>query len=509
MIPLPDLNKGNYIVDLGEVEKAPPASTYTTISMVDPIPGTYPASRFDQSKQNQENGLRKRILAPIRDELGDVLVNEDRISDLYEFARQRILPQFHKCATVEFDKFMADHCYTGSKRERYEKAWEKYCQEGLDYKSGWVQAFLKDENAPPKSAFEKQPRVVQSRQYHFALRFGMHINDIEKQLYTKKGWGNGVSPTPVFGKGHNPLQRAKNIIKKTRPFIDWECLMFDLTAYDSTIKSELLGLCHMLYLHCNDNEELRWILKQQLKTTGYTKDFKYHVACGGRCSGDFDTSCGNALIMATLIWMYLTEKGIKGDQYCDGDDTLLFTERGAVDHEDIRNWFRDFGLVLRVEGVAHKLEEIEWCQCKPVLVRGRYCMTPNFRKRISHSLSSPKMSGGYMRAVADGELVISNGVPILGAYAKMIDRSSRGFQPGALEASQAYYYKNALKMKGKAVYTDVEPSDESRRSFFLAFGVTPQDQISYETQLHDQEIDPIGAVGVPKNWYENYSFLAG
>jgi hypothetical protein len=514
MTVLPVLNKTNTISDLGNVEGAPPRSTYSVLHMSDPIEGTYPASRFNQTKINQFNGLMKRILSVIQDVDGLVEVDEDRIFELNRFARQRVYPQFHECHTVEFDQFMRDHGYSGPRRVRYEQAWDKYLQEGLDYKSAWIQAFLKDENAPPKSAFEKQPRVVQSRQYHFALRFGMHLNDIEKQIYNKRGWSHKVPKTFVFGKGHNPRQRAKNIIKKFNNFTLCEVLMFDLTAFDSTIKRELLSFCHNIYLHCNDNPEFRWILKQQLKTVGYTSDFRYTVGCGGRCSGDFDTSCGNALIMATIIWMFLVEKDIKGDQYCDGDDTLLFVERGTVDHEEIRLFFRQFGLVLRVEGVAHSIEQIEWCQCKPVNITtatgDKYRMVPKYTKRISHALSSPKMSGGYMRAVADGELVISNGVPVLGAFAQLLDRSSLGYAPGELEASQVYYYKNALKMKGKSNnYGHLEPSDECRLSFARAFGISPEQQLLIEVRLHDQILDPTPGSGEPRTWVEVYTECGG
>lgn len=492
-LAFPPMGSKNKIRPLSdEVPSAPAASTYTVLNMeVLGMEKVYAPGRYNQSVQNQENGLRVRILPQRSDSAGVVEAKEEAIKELHDFVDTVVKRRFHKTRKTDFDTFMTNRGYTGAKRQRYEIAKMEYDLRGLSAKDAYVSAFIKDENQHPDTCAVKEPRIVQSRGYPFALTFGQHLEQIEHQVYGQKGWSTSRDKLPVFGKGHSPLKRGSVIKHKMRQFLDCEVTMFDLTAFDSTIKTGLLKAVHKIYKHCSSDEEFVWLMEQQLTTTGFTKNFAYFVGDGGRCSGDFDTSVGNALIMAMCLELYCRKQGWAFDMYCDGDDTLLFTERGVLDHEDISRFYRDLGMILRVEGVAHEIEQINWCQCHPVFVRGKYRMVPNPWKRISHSLSSPKMCGPYMKALALAETQIQNGVPILGAFAQLLDRSSQGYVPGTLEQSQVYQYKNALRSYGNSdLRTQVSVSDETRLSFFKAFGITADEQMAYEMNLDGCLLDP-------------------
>lgn len=489
----PPLGQHNKIRPLSDAAPSAPATSTYTVLRLD-IPGNdkiYEAGRFNQSTQNQENGLRVRILPERMDAAGVVEAKNEAIKELHDFVDSVVKRRFHKTRKTDFEIFMENRGYTGAKRQRYEMAKMDYDLNGLSEKDAYVKAFIKDENQHPKTCAEKQPRIVQSRGYAFALTFGQHLEQIEHQVYGQKGWSKSKERLPVFGKGHSPLKRGSVIKQKMKQFVDCEVTMFDLTAFDSTIKTGLLKAVHKVYKHCSSDEEFAWLMEQQLTTTGFTKDFAYFVGDGGRCSGDFDTSVGNALIMAMCLELYCRKQGWEFDMYCDGDDTLLFTERGVLNHDDISRFYRDLGMILRVEGVAHEIEQINWCQCHPVFVRGKYRMVPNPWKRVSHSLSSPKMCGPYMRALALAETQINNGVPILGAFAQLLDRSSQGFVPGTLEQSQIYQYKNALRSFGKSDNrTQVPISEETRLSYFKAFGITAEEQIAFEMDFDGCMLDP-------------------
>lgn len=480
-------------------------STYTVLRGGFVIPGIYVPAQFAQTRTNLLNGVYKRLTAQHSDAKGVVEPKKAALAHYANFCRKKIHRHFKRCKTVEFEQFIKERGYTGAKLERYKKAWVDYNEKGLEPKDSYINAFCKVENQDPQVSAVKQPRIVQSRGYTYALRFGQHLDGIEHQLYKFKGWGKGVEPSAVFGKGHCPLKRGKTILRKFKQFKDPEVLMFDLTGFDSTIKEALLRITHELYTKCNSAEEFAELLKQQLKTKGFTKYFSYTIGTGGRCSGDFDTSCGNAYLMATALACYCEVAGIeKWDLYCDGDDTLLFVEKGRVDHDSITKFYRDLGMILRVEGVAHQMEDIKWCQCKPVLIRGVYRMTPDFTKKISHLLSSSKMGGGYMRCVADNELQVSNGVPILGAFASLLDRSSTGYSAGVLPADMVYKYSNAVKSYGKALNRNcLEPTYEARQSFALAYGVSIADQVLWESQLDQCLLDPSNCKHLqPLEWFD-------
>lgn len=484
--------------------------TFYPVILLPFMPSVYPLqyvpTRFALGSQtNYENGLRVRILKEHVDKMGVVEPQPKALSALSKFCKLKLHRKFHSTEKATFDQFMEMRGYTGAKKERYLKAWDDYLKQGqtLKYKNSFISAFLKDENQPASVAKSKQPRVVQSRDYTYALQFGMFLSPIEKQMYRVKGLSKGVRPTSTFGKGHCPLKRAKTIQVKMSQFSRPEIVMFDLTGFDSTIKAGLLKIVHELYRSCNNALEFQQLMEWQLKTRGFIGDFTYTVGTGGRCSGDFDTSLGNAYIMAAVLAMYCEERGFpKWDMYCDGDDTLLFLETGVLDHSDITNFYRELGMILRVEGVAHAMEEIKWCQCTPVFVRGKYRMVPNYQKKISHLLSSPKMSYGYLRSLAANETLLSNGIPILGAFARCLDRSSTGHKETALEDGQIYAYKTALKSYGECPNrSPLQVDYETRVSFAKAFGVSIEEQVMYENLLDYVTLDPTTS-GDVFNWQE-------
>lgn len=464
----------------------------------------YVPTRFDlKSDSNIENGLEARLTKVQRDAEGVVEPQSAALRKLADFCRQEFHPKFRKTEKVSFEVFMQRRGYTGAKKERYQRAYQEYLDHGgLREKDSYISAFIKCENQPAKVAQAKQPRIVQSRNYSFALTFGMFLEEIEGQMYGYNGIGVGVRPTSTFGKGHCPLKRGRTIELKMKQFRKPEVVMFDLTGFDSTIKAGLLRIAHELYRHCNDAAEFQQLMRWQLRTRGFAGDFTYTIGTGGRCSGDFDTSLGNAYIMAAALAHYCHERKIaKWDMYCDGDDTLLFIEEGTLNHDDITSFYRDLGMILRVEGVAHTMEEINWCQCTPVFVRGKYRMIPNYRKKISHLLSSPKMCGGYLKSLALNEKLVSNGVPILASFASLLDRSSEGYAPGILDDSLQYSYKNSLKSYGDCPRRDpVEISYETRVSFAKAFGISIEEQVRQEILLDHTRLDVASIDSEVQKW---------
>lgn len=493
----PKMDPGNKMVTLKTSPHKHPTS-YPVLLLPLPLGVLqYIPTRFDlKNAVNIKNALQTRLLAERKDSEGVVVPDYSKIKAYTEHCR-RFHRFFRGTRMTEYETFMDERKYSGAKRARYEKAHEDFLQKGMRFKDSYISAFLKDENQCPN---EKQARVVQSRGYVFALRFGMHLHAIEKQLYRIKGWSKNVKPTYTFGKGHCPLKRAKVIGQKWSHFAAPECTMFDLTAFDSTLKKGLLKAIHELYRHCSNDAEFEELMRMQLTTRGYIGDFMYKVGVGGRCSGDFDTSLGNAYVMATALSMYATQSKIhKWDMYCDGDDTLFFTEKGSLNHTGITDFYKGLGMILRVEGVAHCLEDIKWCQNTPVFVRGTYRMIPDPRKKISHLLSNPKMSAGHLATLAQAETALSNGVPILGAFAQVLARSSQGADPTPLDNGLAYTYARDLSSYKQCPRRDPVQIDHATRvSFAKAYGYSVEQQVALELLLDKITLDPTWSAEVFK-----------
>jgi len=166
----------------------------------------------------------------------------------------------------------------------------------------------------------------------------------------------------------------------------------------------------------------------------------------------------------------------------------------------LTEWFLEMGFNMKVEAPVYVIEGIEFCQTHPVFVAGSYIMVRNFPKAISKDclslkeLSSPKVCKSWIDAVGQGGLALTGGIPVYQDFYSSYIRIAQGIQVPKVRQSSKRRHRTpdaeltggiAWLSKGMARhYQSISP--ETRHSFYLAFGVTPDMQELLE--LHYQKV---------------------
>jgi hypothetical protein len=132
------------------------------------------------------------------------------------------------------------------------------------------------------------------------------------------------------------------------------------------------------------------------------------------------------------------------------------------------------------------LEKIEFCQCHPVMDNnGKYIMVRDPRKAISKDavalkpLDNYKVARQWMAAIGEGGLSLTLSLPIYQEYYDMYRRNSCGSKP--LNSKEPTFRTDGMfRMSVGMKRTPTPISDNTRFSFWLAFGLTPEMQIAME-----------------------------
>lgn len=211
-------------------------------------------------------------------------------------------------------------------------------------------------------------------------------------------------------------------------------------------------------------------------------------------SGDKNTALGNCLLSSALGYAFMEELGYTVDQYrffCDGDDAVLFIPRSALALVKSRlvGWYRELGFRMKVEEVANMLEEVDFCQSRPVWFPDGYVMVREPYRALSKDsvskkpLDSDKTYKRWIAAVGQGGLATTGGCPVSQSFYECLIRNSCGAKP--LSSSDhsmvdfMQYKVQGMTRKKQQVHP------RSRASFSLAFGLSPRAQICIE-QYYDK-----------------------
>jgi hypothetical protein len=234
------------------------------------------------------------------------------------------------------------------------------------------------------------------------------------------------------------------------------------------------------------------LLSYQLKNYGVSSKGIKYVALGKRMSGDMNTALGNCLLMILMVSTFMG--GHDYDLLDDGDDCLLIIEAEDLSwvENNIYNEFLSYGHEVKVENVACCMEDVQWCQGKPVAYGpGKYKFVRDVDKVLSSSLigvkyvDSDKSRRKLINTIGMGELVLNLGIPVLQSYALALMRNADTNDMIQLDEVDATYYRvyrelKRLNMK-HLMRVDPKPvTPEARLSFFKAFGMDISKQLSLE-----------------------------
>lgn len=420
---------------------------------------------------------------------------------LGEFKTKVVKAVGRTCKPVDPQEFVDS--YTGRKRTIYQNNLSEYLDVGVKKCHALLSTFMKVEKVP----WNKSPRCIQPRTPVFNIGLGRYLKHEEKPIFRAIAKVFGQKYT-VF-KGLNANRMGEEMRNLWDLFSDPVAVGLDASRFDASVDKGLLSWEHSLYMMLFRDAELSRLLRMQLHNVGvaYCHDgkIKYHTS-GGRGSGDMNTSLGNSIIMCAIVWVWLRQCGVKAKLANNGDDCVVIMER--CDLGRFSTGFQEFtatlGFTMVVEDPVYNFEEIEFCQTHPILVGGDWRMVRNYRsarEKDSMCLFPLDSSGAlesWLYAVGECGLALTSGVPV---FQEMYTAYMRNGKPSKM--GEAVFMQSGSRMM--SVGMESKRSDvgqDTRVSFYKAFGVTPDEQEAMELYYRDWRVTPevclvegIGCIG--------------
>lgn len=378
--------------------------------------------------------------------------------------------------------------YHGRRATVYEQARLKLTSRRVQRMDSLIRGFGKPEKTNVSAKPDAVQRVISPRNPVYNLAVGVWIRPFEHKIYSgiRKLWGEAT-----IAKGLNAIDTASLIKRKFSSFKDPVAIGVDAKRFDQHCSVAALEFEHSVYNKHYNNPELkrllRWQLDNQVTVKCANGRIRYKVY-GGRMSGDMNTALGNCLLMCIMMKAYQEHLGVDFKLINNGDDCVIFCEREheSIIHGSIFDYFKSFGFELVTEPSVYVLEQVEFCQTRPVFNGVGYimCRDPRISQSKDAISMTPFNNESYFRkwihAVGDGGLALTAGIPVVQEYYLCLKRNGmKG------EIKDFRFLEQGLFKYGKGInqsYRQITPA--SRYSFYLAFGILPDVQIAREQFLH-------------------------
>jgi hypothetical protein len=220
---------------------------------------------------------------------------------------------------------------------------------------------------------------------------------------------------------------------------------------------------------------------------------RYRVQ-GRRMSGDMNTSSGNVILMTAIAWAFMTRQQYHLRYVNNGDDCVFFMERGSLAkfQNAIHTWFLDFGFTAVCEPAVDMLEQVEFCQTKPIWTPQGYIMCRDPRKvtvkdvtSVSLMLNSPKVFARWKHAIGSCGVASHGGLPVLSAFYGCLLRNGRASNKPidrTIKSTGLYHMSKGMSRKGLPVHP------LTRASFYWAYGIDPLVQEALEEDYDSRVI---------------------
>lgn len=443
----------------------------------------------NNSLANLRRGLMERVFYVENEakELEPAPKPLDGAFDRLKRFRQKLHSIVGTHSSVDPQRFV--EFYTGRKKTIYEQAVKSLEGQAVERRDAYLKTFVKAEKLNITRKPDPAPRVIQPRNVRYNVEVGRFLRRFEHYLYRgiDEIWGG-----PTVIKGYTVEQIGTIAREAWDSFTSPVAIGFDMKRFDQHVSKAALEWEHSVYLDafCHDEylaELLRWQLEN--KGVGYASDgfIKYKVD-GCRMSGDMNTAMGNCLLSCAIVYDFFKTRGIRARLMNNGDDCVVIVEKecaAAVKADMVRHW-RQFGFQCELECDAEIFEQIEFCQMRPVFDGKQYIMVRNplvSLSKDSYSVgpwNSINHAQKWVNAVGLCGLSLTGGIPVLQSYYSMFKRNTLGVNSSSIlrDVSFASGFRELAKLGNRQV---AAISEESRFSFYLAFGITPDLQRAMES----------------------------
>jgi hypothetical protein len=411
---------------------------------------------------------------------------------LSEF-RNLVIKRIPSTTPVSFANYA--NSYQGRKKKLYEKAAESLSTKPFDASDAVVKAFMKVErqNFSDKTPV---PRLIQPRGPRYNIFIGRHLRPLEKLLYRSVDL---VYNSKTVFKGYNAHETGMYISDKWGKFANPVAVMTDITRYDEHHRADAMRWEHSIYNNKCRDVDLARALELQVSSPAIAvcKDGMVKYQLEAMASGVYNTSMGAVAVVCGILYSYIKEHDFKCEVVNCGDDCVLILDEDDVSRLDhLSRWFLDFGFMVKVESVVHKIENISFCQSRPVFDGERYVMVRELQTALykdtlsTFDLTDKTTFRRWMGAVGECGLSLTGGIPIYQSWYNLFIRTggANNFDSEVFKNTGLYYMSRRME-RSHCVITDA-----ARVSFYYAFGVPPNVQIVFEEKFDNATLahDSVG-----------------
>lgn len=368
-----------------------------------------------------------------------------------------------------------------SRYQRAKEALNKGYHASLHIMAG-VKAFIKFEKMGQDKIEEGKPaRLIQHRSYEYLYLLKSLLGpaaDALKKSETKISKTQCIKD--IFGVGLPNETLAGRIVETYSKHNDCVVLCLDHSKWDGHYSLEIMKVLHEFWLSIVDAKNkslLKKLLSLQEINRGKSQCGLKFKTFATRMSGEYTTSVENTLANYFILKSVFPDSSI----IACGDDSLVFLDRkifNELDLSTLSQKFSHFGQDTKLDRIAHEIEQIDFCQCSPVLVDGKYRMVRKVDRLIgriqytNYDLNETKLSK-YIAGLGLCELANHPGVPIIQELCLTLLNKSGYKSPLRLAID-----REGMVSESTAAYKTI--TMETRASFERAFGITPFEQIMIE-----------------------------
>lgn len=436
----------------------------------------------NDSLVNLVRGVTERVLYNVSAD-GVLVPTRKPVSGVFKRLyglRNRVL----KCTPSTTVVPVADYpaLYNGRKREVYERAVESLSIKACQRSDAYVSTFVKAEKINFSSKGDPAPRVIQPRSPRYNVMVGRYLKPFEKAIC--KGFARFQGYNVIL-KGLNADDTASALRENWDAFDDPVAFGLDASRFDQHVSVDALKFEHSFYNAIFKSAELAEYLSWQLRNRGFGRAADgtvRYVVDGCRMSGDINTGMGNCILMSSIVLGYFEERGVIARLSNNGDDCVVICERRDYNRfAGIDQWFTEFGFKLTREPMVDVFERIEFCQAQPVAIGDGWRMVRNpFTASSKDCVSLLSWANElefqrWRNAIGTCGLSLTTGVPFWEAFYTAI------WAPHHHAEASSRVNDSGLGYMARGVQK-AQITPESRYSFYLAFGLTPDEQVALECQ---------------------------
>jgi len=416
------------------------------------------------------------------------------------------------CHRVPYD--LVVRAYKGRKASRYADALSSMEEFPVTIEDSKLTGFLKCEKTNLSVKSDPAPRLIQFPNPRYSLELMTYLKFSEKKFMKAIDavWGE-----PTVMSGYNCEELGLHLSLKWDRFRDPVAVPLDFSRFDQHTSTGALDYEFEFYKSAFPGDDhlaelLRWQRKPYGIAVAGDGAIAYRCPQGGRGSGQINTSMGNKLIVCGLMWEYFSEIGLEASLANMGDDCVIFTERHNLDllRKTLHPWWLARGYNAITEDPCFELEKIEFCQSNPVEINGEWVMVRNPEKALSKdcitlssSETTAQIASAYM-AISTCGRIINSGVPVSFALHNAIHRAAKRYSKDVSINDDFMFrqveFGNFERMRGLTFRRKVI-SDETRLSYYRAFGIAPETQILMENYYNSLTLD-LGAGVIDVNSFE-------